>query len=142
MLAESDRTGYLEGRWRKPQGGGMGQTFIRTDRLGQLAEMSESMGRHVDFFVGCAPRTRRHGGLDAVPFVYCLWADLDGPEAVDLLAGFPHRPTVVIQSGTGPNRHCYWQLSRPLDADEGRRALRRLAHRLGAEWPARSLRGC
>ena len=143
MLAGSDRTGYLEQRGPAPDGRWSGG-FWRTDRLQSMAEQLLMVGKARDVYVGCAPRTHRHGGLDAVPSVYCLWADLDGPEAVDLLAGFPHRPTVVIQSGTGPNRHCYWQLSRPLDADEGRRALRRLAHRLGADMacaePARVLR--
>lgn len=144
MLAGSDRTGYLEGRWRKPQGGGMGQTFIRTDRLGQLAEMATAMRSRTDFYVGCAPRTHRHGGAEAVAFVYALWSDLDGPEAVAALEGFTPAPTLVIASGTGENLHAYWQLNRPLPADQGRRALRRLAHALSADMrstdPARILR--
>ena len=144
MVAGSDRTGYIEGRWRKPQGGGMGQTFVRTDRLGPLAAMAESMGRRTDFFIGCAPRTRRHGGAEAVPRIYCLWADLDGPEAVAALGDFTPAPTVVIASGTGENRHAYWQLSRPLGAVDARRALRRLAHALKGDMrstdPARILR--
>lgn len=142
MLAGRDRTGYLEGRWRRP--GGMGQVFSRTDRLDQLAEMVAGMGARTDFFVGCAPRSHRHGGAEAVPFVYALWADLDGPEAVAAVAGFTPAPTVVIASGSGGNRHAYWQLDRPLEAADARRALRRLAHALGADMrsaePARVLR--
>ena len=144
MVAGSDRTAYIEGRWRKLQGGGMGQTFVRTDRLGPLVEMAESMGARTDFYVGCAPRTHRHGGAEAVPFVYCLWADLDGLAAVAALEGFTPAPTVVIRSGSGENLHAWWQLARPLAATDARRALRRLAHALGADMrsaePARILR--
>ncbi len=143
MLAGSDRTGYLEGRWRKPDDR-MSQTFIRTDRLGQLAEMATAIGARTDFLIGCAPRTHRHGGGEAVPRIYCLWADLDGPEAVAALEDFAPAPTVVIRSGTGENRHAYWQLSRPLEAADARRALRRLAHALKGDMrsaePARILR--
>lgn len=143
MVAGSDRTGYLEARWRKPQGG-MGQAFIRTDQRAQLAEMADGMGARTDFYVGCAPRTHRHGGAEAVPFVFSLWADLDGPEAVAALDTFAPAPTIVIASGSGENRHAWWQLDRPLPADQGRRALRRLAHALRADMrstdPARILR--
>ena len=143
MLGGSDRTGFLEGRWRKPQGG-MGQVFVRTDRLGQVAEMAAGIGSRTDFYAGCAPRTHRHGGAEAVAFVYALWADLDGPEAVAALEGFAPAPTLVIASGTGENRHAYWQLSRPLAAVDARRALRRLAHAVKGDMrsaePARILR--
>jgi len=143
MIAGSDRTGFLEGRWRKPQGG-MGQVFVPTDRLGQLAEMAAGIGSRTDFYVGCAPRTHRHGGAEAVAFVYALWADLDGPEAVAALDSFTPAATLVIASGSGENRHAWWQLDRPLPADQGRRALRRLAHALSGDMrstdPARILR--
>jgi hypothetical protein len=142
MLAGSDRTGYIEGRWRRP--GGMGQVFIRTDRLDQLAETAAGMGSRTDFYVGCAPRSHRHGGAEAVPAVYALWADLDGPEAVAALQDFQPAPTVEVASGSGGNRHAYWQLDRPLETADARRALRRLAHALGGDMrsaePARILR--
>lgn len=131
MLAGSDRSGYLEGRWRRP--GGMGQVFVRTDRLHQLEEMAAGMGARTDFYVGCAPRIHRHGGAEAVPFVYALWADLDGREAVARLDRFDPPPTCVVASGSGPNVHAHWQLDRPLEATHARRALRRLAHALGGD---------
>jgi hypothetical protein len=122
----------------------MGQAFVRTDQRAQLAEMASGMGSRTDFYVGCAPRSRRHGGAEAVAFVYALWADLDGPEAVAALEGFAPAPTLVIASGTGENRHAYWQLSRPLEAADARRALRRLAHGVKGDMrsaePARILR--
>jgi len=143
MVAGSDRTGFLEGRWRKPQGG-MGQVFVRTDQRAQLAEMASGMGAHTDLYVGCAPRTRRHGGAEAVESVYALWSDLDGPEAAAALEDFEPAPTVVIGSGSGENLHAWWQLSRPLEAADARRALRRLAHALKGDMrsaePARILR--
>ena len=143
MLAGSDRTGYLEARWRRPQGG-MGQCFERTHKLGPLAERIVQVGRRTDVYVGCAPRSHRHGGLDAIGSVYALWADCDGSEAARALATFSPAPTLVIRSGTGENAHAYWQLSGPVSAEDARRANRRLAHALGADLcatdPARILR--
>lgn len=143
MLAGRDRTGYLEQRGPGPDGR-WASTFHRTDRLDPMAEQLLMVGKARPVYVGCAPRTHRHGGLDAIGNVYCIWTDHDGPESVARLDNFRHRPTVVIRSGTGPNRHAYWQLSRPLDAGQAGRALRRLAHHLGADMacaePARILR--
>jgi hypothetical protein len=132
MIAGRDQTGYLETRWRKPQGG-MGQCFIRSDRRPQTAEMVAQLGQRTDVYVGCAPRTHRHGGLGAIGDVHCVWVDLDGPDAVAAMSRFTPLPTVVIRSGSGPNRHAYWQLSRPLGADHAARACRRLAHHLGGD---------
>ena len=44
----------------------MGQVFDRPTRLRGLATRAVALGRRTDVYVGCAPRTRRHGGRDAV----------------------------------------------------------------------------
>ncbi len=133
MLAGRDRTGFLEVRYRKTPGGAMGRCFIRSDRRHATAEVITGLESRTDVFVGCAPRSHRHGGVAAVDAVYCLWVDLDGPEAVAAMDRFSPTPTLVLRSGTGPNSHAYWQLTRPLTAADAQRAMRRLAHRLGAD---------
>ncbi len=141
MLAGNDRTGFLEARWRKPEGG-MGQCFHRTPKLRSLAEFIIDLGKRTDVYVGCGPRTHRKGGGNAVPRLFVLFVDCDSPEAIAALEQFEPRPTVIVHSGRG--RHAYWQLSAPLGAEDIRRGNRRLAHHLGADMvatdPARILR--
>ena len=64
----------------------MGQVFDRPARLRGLATRAIVLGRRTDVYVGCAPRTRRHGGRDAVDRAFVLWADCDGEDAVAALA--------------------------------------------------------
>ena len=111
----------------------MGQLFDRPTRLRGLATRALALGRRTDVYVGCAPRTRRHGGRDAVQRAFVLWVDCDGDDAVDALEHFDPQPSIVIASGTGSNCHAYWPLTEPLAADEIERANRRLAHALGAD---------
>ena len=63
----------------------MGQVFDRPTRLRGLATRAIALGRRTDVYVGCAPRTRRHGGRDAVERAFVLWADCDGEDAVAAL---------------------------------------------------------
>jgi hypothetical protein len=98
-----------------------------------LATRAIALGRRTDVYVGCAPRTRRHGGRDAVERAFVLWADCDGEQAVAALAELEPAPAIVIGSGTGSNCHAYWPLVEPLARDEVERANRRLAHALGAD---------
>ena len=123
----------LELRYRLDDGHRMGQFFDRPDRLRGLATRAITLGRRTDVYVGCAPRTRRHGGRDAVDRAFVLWADCDGEDAVAALADFEPAPAVVIASGTGSNCHAYWPLIEPLGRDEVECANRRLAHTLGAD---------
>jgi hypothetical protein len=111
----------------------MGHLFESPRRLRRLADRARRLGRGTDVYVGCAPRTRRHGGRDAVARAFVLWADCDGEHAVDALERFEPQPSVVIASGTGRNCHAYWPLTEPLAASEIERANRRLAHTLGAD---------
>ena len=111
----------------------MGQVFDRPARLGGLATRAIVLGRRTDVYVGCAPRTRRHGGRDAVDRAFVLWADCDGEDAVAALHDFEPSPAIVIASGSGSNCHAYWPLTQPLGRDEVERANRRLALALGAD---------
>jgi len=133
-LAGTVRHGELiELRYRLDDGQRMGQIFESPDRLRGLATRAISLGRRTDVYVGCAPRTRRHGGRDAVDHAHVLWADCDGEHAVAALADFEPAPAIVIASGSGSNCHAYWPLSAPVARDELERANRRLAQALGAD---------
>ncbi|MDP8907843.1 MAG: CHC2 zinc finger domain-containing protein [Chloroflexota bacterium] len=132
MLA-GDAGELLELRYRLPDGQRMGQLFEPPHRLRGLATRALVLGRRTDVYVGCAPRTRRHGGRDAVQHAFVLWADCDGQDAVSALRAFEPQPSIVIASGTAGNCHAYWPLSEPLARDDVERANRRLAHALGAD---------
>jgi RepB DNA-primase from phage plasmid len=133
LAGSGDRAELLELRYRLDDGQRMGQVFDRPTRLRGLATRAIALGRRTDVYVGCAPRTRRHGGRDAVKRAFVLWADCDGEDAVTALSDFEPQPSIVIASGTGSNCHAYWPLTEPLPRDEVERANRRLAHALGAD---------
>src|SRR5215217_5585419 len=123
----------LELRYRLDDGQRMGQLFDHRTRLSGLATRAVALGRRTDVYVGCAPRTRRHGGRDAVKRAFVLWVDCDGEAAVEALSHFDPQPSIVIASGSGSNCHAYWPLTEPLERDELEHANRRLAHALGAD---------
>ena len=133
LAGSAGRGELLELRYRLDDGQRMGQVFDRPTRLRELATRAVALGRRTDVYVGCAPRTRRHGGRDAVKRAFVLWVDCDGEHAVVALEDFEPAPSIVIASGTGSNRHAYWPLTEPLAAEEIERANRRLAHALGAD---------
>jgi hypothetical protein len=134
-LAGEDTGGELvELRYRRlDDAQRMGQLFERPIRLRRMATHAIALGRRTDVYVGCAPRTRRHGGRDAVERAFVLWADCDGEDAVAALDRFDPQPAIVIASGSGSNRHAYWPLTQPLARDELEQANRTLAHALGAD---------
>jgi hypothetical protein len=133
LAGTSARGELLELRYRLEDGQRMGQVFDRPDRLRGLATRALALGRRTDVYVGCAPRTRRHGGRDSVERGFVLWADCDGEGAVARLAEFEPTPAIVIASGSGSNCHAYWPLTDPVARYELERANRRLAHALGAD---------
>ena len=133
IAGTAGRGELLELRYRLDDGQRMGQVFDRPDRLRGLATRAIALGRRTDVYVGCAPRTRRHGGRNAVERAFVLWADCDGEAAVAALAEFEPAPAIVIGSGSGSNCHAYWPLTEPLTRDEVERANRRLAHALAAD---------
>ena len=133
LAGSADRGELLELRYRLEDGQRMGQVFDRPVRLRGLATRALALGQRTDVYVGCAPRTRRHGGRDAVKRAFVLWADCDGDDAVAALYDFDPAPSIVIASGTGSNCHAYWPLTEPLARDEVECANGRLAHALGAD---------
>jgi hypothetical protein len=133
IAGTADHGELLELRYRLDDGHRMGQVFDRPDRVRGLATRAIALGRRTDVYVGCAPRTRRHGGRDAVERAFVLWADYDGENAVATVADFEPAPAILIRSGTGSNCHAYWPLLKPLARGELERANRRLAHALGAD---------
>ena len=133
LAGSADDRELLELRYRLDDGERMGQVFDRPSRMRGLATRAVALGRRTDVYAGCAPRTRRHGGRDAVERAFVLWADCDGEHAIEALRSFEPAPSIVIASGTGSNCHAYWPLTAPLGRDEIECANRRLAHALGAD---------
>ena len=131
-LVGREPSGLLEVRWR--HGDGMKRRVYRVaDELVTVAAAIVELGARTDVYVGCAPRHRRAGGLDALQRVWILWADCDTPEAVAALEAFRPAPALVVRSGSGENRHAYWTLTGPLGVEAATAANRRLAHELGAD---------
>src|SRR4051812_31909221 len=121
---------------RAPRGAGMSQRVYPVHSLGAAAAAITRLARRTDVYVGCAPRRRRPGGLDAVDRVWVLWADCDSEDAVERLAAFTPAPAIVVRSGTAVNRHAYWPLTGALDVAQATSANRRLAYALGADTGA------
>ncbi len=82
LAGTAGRGELLELRYRLEDGQRMGLVFDRPDRVRGLATRALALGRRTDVYVGCAPRTRPHGGRDAVDRAFVLWADCDGEDAV------------------------------------------------------------
>jgi hypothetical protein len=101
----------LELRFRRSDGHRMAQVFESPQRLRRMASRALRLARRTDVYVGCAPRTRRHGGRDAVARAFVLWADCDGADAVRALEQFDPEPSIVIASGTATYCHAYWRSS-------------------------------
>lgn len=133
ICRDHKRGDLIELRYRLEDGQRMGQIFEHPRRVKALAIRAIELGRHTDVYVGCAPRTRRFGGRDAVKRAFLLWADCDGADAVVALQQFEPQPSIVIASGTAMNCHAYWPLTRPLGSDAVEQANRRLAFALGAD---------
>jgi hypothetical protein len=79
------------------------------------------------------PLARRHprGGRkgEVLPGAVA-WVDIDAAADLERLRAFPHRPHLVVYSGSG-GAHAYWRLARVLEPDQVERANRKLAHALG-----------
>jgi hypothetical protein len=134
----------LEVRYRRPGGTMRRLGFYDASDLRRISAEIEHTSRVADVWVGAAPRAREDGTANGVVRGWCLWADLDGPEAIERLRDFHPRPSVVIRSGSDDCAHAYWPLREPLSPSDLQRANRRLALALGADMastdPARILR--
>src|SRR4051794_13199365 len=133
LAGRADGGELVELRYRLADGQRMAQLFEPATRVRRLTTRAIALGRRTDVYVGCAPRTRRHGGRDAVGRAFALGADCDGDAAVRAVHEFDPAPGIVIASGTGSNCHAYWPLRDPVAAEELEQANRRLAHALGAD---------
>jgi hypothetical protein len=126
-----------------------GRLAVRERSFVPVRELDEAMRRiceaasRLNVFVGAAPRVREDGTAEAVERVWCLWTDLDGPDALARLRDFCPLPSIVIRTGSGGG-HAYWPLRVPLEPQSAQRANRRLALALGGDMaatdPARILR--
>jgi hypothetical protein len=61
LAGDSESGELLELRYRREDGHRMGQLFESSQRLRRMASRAIRLGRRTDVYVGCAPRTRRHG---------------------------------------------------------------------------------
>jgi CHC2 zinc finger len=87
---------------------------------------AEALAEQLDVYTGVAPRTREHGGKDAVARSHVLWADVDGDESLERLASFSPPPSLTVGSGGPGHVHAYWALLDPVPGDYVRRLNRRL----------------
>ena len=116
---------------RERHGQLMRRRFIPTAYPDQAVSAILRATRERDVYLGAAPRARRHGSRDAIPFLTTLWVDAGTPDAIARLPAFTPAPSILIATGRG--RHAYWLLERPVDVDAGERANQRLAHHLAAD---------
>ncbi len=136
----------LDVRYALPDGG-MARFFLKANvNPHDAAQTLTRIGRNTDVYIGCAPRTRPSGTRQDIAPTPLLWADCDGPDALDALADFPIAPSMIVTSGTPnpsapgangaaprENAHAYWPLTQPLDLDTLEHTNRRLAHALHAD---------
>jgi RepB DNA-primase from phage plasmid len=102
-----------------------------TDALVRLVRWHRDEGLEVF----CTPLTRRHqrpGRAGAVLPAAVCWVDIDAADGVALLRAFPHRPHMVVRSGSGGG-HAYWRLARALDPARVEEVNRRLAGALAGD---------
>lgn len=132
VIAGDDREGFIELRAPKTR---PAQTFVPVTNLDRAVEVAMKRGHKADMYVGCAPRTERSGRQKAVKHAWAMWADIDGPQGVDLLATFPHKPTLTIASGSPESLHAWWALDKPLPARWIRQATMRLMGALSEPCP-------
>jgi hypothetical protein len=132
LAGEAQPHELLELRFRF-RTGGMARRFYPARNPGGLVEAIHRLGSRCDVYVGCAPRTHRSGGRDAIDRAWVLWAECDLPAAHAAVEAFTPAPTLVIASGSPHGRHAYWALTSPADAVLLEDANRRLAHALGAD---------
>lgn len=132
LFATAPRDAFVELRFRR--GGGMGQSFHRTDAIRELATEVSAHARRRDVYMGVVARRWRRGGRrDLVRAASVVWVDCDDTAAVDALGRFQPAPHIVVASGSGRNCHAYWLLARNAPLAEIELANRRLALVLGAD---------
>jgi hypothetical protein len=115
-------------------GPGMGQRFLRAERLERVADSIASLAASTDVFVGVIVRARRGGSRsDLVQRAAVVWADCDDRASVAALARFRPPPSMALASGSGSNQHAYWLLDEPAGIEQIERVNHRVALALGAD---------
>jgi hypothetical protein len=109
----------------------------RYPRAGDAAALVALLRRHREAGeeVFCTPLTRRlarPGRAGGVLPATVAWVDIDERTNLDRVRAFPHRPSLVVYSGSG-GAHAYWKLARPLPPEEVEAANRKLASALGGD---------
>jgi RepB DNA-primase from phage plasmid len=104
---------------------------------GDLEALARLVRRHRELGeeVFCTPLTRRRprsGKAGEVLPGRVVWVDIDQSARLERLRSFPHRPHLVVYSGSG-GAHAYWRLAERLPPEALEEANRKLAHRLGAD---------
>jgi hypothetical protein len=99
------------------------------EALVELARRYRRSGQ--ELFATPLTRRRPEGGRKGEVLAGAVvWDDIDRADDVERLRAFPHRPHLVVYSGSG-GAHAYWRLTRPLEPEAVERANRKLAHALG-----------
>jgi len=129
-LAGPQPSGFIELRHRRP-GGAMRQRFLDARKPNAAAIAATVLSQTGEVYVGCAPRSRREGGKQAVDRGWALWVDCDDQTATAALEAFQPQPAIMVRTSVR-GLHAYWPLEEPLAARELERANRRLAHALQA----------
>jgi hypothetical protein len=145
MIVGNEPAGpFLELRYRRPHGTVRRAGFHDASDLGRIGDHVARLATQADVWVGAAPRSCHDGTANGIERVWCLWADLDGLDALRALNAFAAPPSMVVRSGSNQCAHAWWQLRQPLTPADAQRANRRLALALGADMaatdPARILR--
>jgi hypothetical protein len=145
MFAGPDPAGlFLELRGRRPGHGVKRIGFVPAGDLDRICAAIDRAARVGDVWMTAAPRTREDGRGAAVPHVCNIFADLDGPDALQRLVDFHLLPSMFVESGSPDCGHAYFAISPPLSPRNAQRANRRLMLALGGDRnatdPARILR--
>jgi len=145
MIAGSEpETSLLELRPIARDGRPARRAFVPVRELDAAIAIVRRQRATVNAYVGCAPRVRKDGSAAATARAWCVWADVDGPDALERLRAFRPPPSIVIRSGSPDSAHAWWALRSAVSPEAAQRANRRLALALGADMkatdPARILR--
>lgn len=115
LLARGEGGGFIELRRIKPYK----RVFVPVDKHAAAQQIAERLTERGDVFVGMTVRGTDDNGTAAnVCRANCLWADLDGDR--NRLDAFPHRPHLIVESGTPGHWHAYWALPEPVDLANAR----------------------
>ena len=127
LAAELPAGERLELRWRHAAGG-MRRRFLTAAEITDAAALVARLAPEADVYVGVAPRaSTTHGGRASIRASRMAWVESDDPLTATLLDDFPHRPSLLIASGTPGHLQIYWRLARPLGLSALESLNRRLA---------------